>query len=116
MDGNQLHNFCLMKDKTFVAAYTIGLIDKAQEDSAGAGFDKFVSRLDFPNTAENVGELAKGLNEVRDEVEGYCIPDTAKATQGANAVCKYLADNPAQRHKSAASLVRQALIVAWPCK
>jgi hypothetical protein len=116
MDGSQLRSFCLTKDKTFVAAYTLGLIDKAREDSAGTGFDKFVSGLDFPNTAGNVGALARGLNEVRDEVEGYCIPDVAKAAQGADAVCKYLADNPAQRDKSAASLVRQALIVAWPCK
>ena len=116
MDGKTLHNFCQMNDKAFVAAYTVGLIDKAQEDSAGTGFDRFVSGLDFPNTFENVGALAKGLNEVRGEVEGYCIPDAAKATQGADVVCKYLADNPAQRNKSAASLVRQALIAAWPCR
>ena len=116
MDGNQLHNFCAMKDKAFIAAYTVGLIDKAREDSAGAGFDKFVSRLNFPNTPENVGALAEGLNDVRDGVEGYCIPDAAKATRGADVICKYLADNPAQRNKSAASLVRQALITAWPCK
>jgi hypothetical protein len=116
MDGNQLRNFCQMKDKTFVAAYTLGLIDKAREDSVGTAFDKFVSRLDFPNTVENVGALVKGLNEVRDDVQGFCIPDATKATEGADAVCKYLADNPAQRDKSAASLVRQALIAAWPCK
>jgi hypothetical protein len=116
MDGNQLHNFCLMKDKAFVTAYTVGLIDKAREDGAAAGFDKFVSTLNFPNTAQNVGALAKGLNEVRDDVVGYCIPDAAKATQGAEVVCKYLADNGAQSNQSAAALVRQALIAAWPCK
>jgi len=116
MDGNQLHNFCRMKDKAFVTAYTVGLIDKAREDGGAAGFDKFVSTLNFPNTPENVGALSKGLNEVRNEVEGYCIPDIAKATQGAEVVCKYLADNPAQSDKSAAALVRQALIAAWPCK
>lgn len=116
MDGNQLHDFCVMKDKAFIAAFTLGLIDKAREDSGGAGFDKFVSRLNFPNTLENDGALAEGLNEVRNGVEGYCIPDAAKATRGADVVCKYLADNPAQRDKNAAYLVRQALIAAWPCK
>lgn len=115
MDGNQLRNFCLMKDKTFVTAYTVGLIDKGREDSDAAGFDKFVSTLDFPNTPANVGALVKGVNEVRGDVEGYCIPDAAKATQGGEVVCKYLAENPAQGDKSAAALVRRALISAWPC-
>jgi hypothetical protein len=116
MDSNQLRNFCLMKDKSFVTAYTIGLIDKAREDGAATGFDKFVSNLDFPNTAKNVGALVNGLNAVRSNIEGYCIPSAAKATQGAEMVCKYLADNPAQTEQSAAALVRQALIAAWPCK
>jgi|GEM_PF-2722768 len=116
MDGNQLRNFCLMKDKTFITAYTVGLIDKAREDSDAVGFDNFVSNLNFPNTPENVGALAKGLNAVRRTVEGYCIPDAVKATQGAEAVCKYLADNPAQSAQSAAALVSKALIAAWPCK
>lgn len=45
----------------------------------------------------------------------YCVPLSAKLGQTRDVFCKYLKDNPADRHMLGSVLLRRALVAAWPC-
>lgn len=45
----------------------------------------------------------------------YCIPNAAKTAQIVDLSCIYIRSNPQYRHYSAAFMIQQALIEAWPC-
>jgi hypothetical protein len=45
-----------------------------------------------------------------------CKPNGVTITQTTDVVCKYLADNPQDRHLQAASLVVFSLEAAFPCR
>ncbi|NPD17605.1 hypothetical protein HOY34_20680 [Xinfangfangia sp. D13-10-4-6] len=48
-------------------------------------------------------------------VFGMCVPKNATAAQVSDVFCKYIIENPAQRHYAAGSLVWTAMNEAWPC-
>jgi Rap1a immunity proteins len=45
----------------------------------------------------------------------YCTPDGVTRGQAADVVLRYLEETPAERHMSAAYLVRAAFLKAYPC-
>jgi hypothetical protein len=45
----------------------------------------------------------------------YCVPDAVRSPQLVDIAYKYLQDHPANRHESAAFLVRQSFRELWPC-
>ena len=46
----------------------------------------------------------------------FCLSDGVRASQAADIVTAWLANNPKDRHIGAAGIVAQALSQAWPCK
>ena len=45
----------------------------------------------------------------------FCSPDNITAGQVSDMVKKYLDNNPSTRHKTAESLINEALKQVWPC-
>jgi hypothetical protein len=45
----------------------------------------------------------------------YCIPSNANVGQLLDTFCKFLKENPEQRHLPGSNLVRLTLVKAWPC-
>jgi hypothetical protein len=45
----------------------------------------------------------------------FCSPENVTAGQVSDMVKRYLDNNPSTRHKTAESLINQALKQAWPC-
>jgi len=50
------------------------------------------------------------------DIENYCIPAGASLGQAVDVFCKYLKDNPEERHLPASVLAAKSLGLAWPCK
>ncbi len=48
-------------------------------------------------------------------ISSYCIPDGVSRAQMADVYCKYLGDNPAERHKPSAALFNTSFTKAWTC-
>jgi hypothetical protein len=85
-DGNGLLEMC-KKSNFSAATYAIGVYD-----------------------AERVVADAKIENSL------ICLPTNVTVGQIGDIVCKYLADNPAKRHYTAARSVLAVLIDDFPCK
>ena len=62
-----------------------------------------------------VKETASGWHQAT-EKQPYCIPEAAESDQLIRVVVKFLENNPAQLHYSAATLVQTAFAEAFPCK
>ena len=86
MSGNDLHRFCL------------GGTDDARAFSVGV--------------ADTYELLVK-----KDGATGFfCLPEDVKARQLGDVFCKFLAENPANRHEGAAGLAAVSFAEAWPCR
>jgi hypothetical protein len=108
-DGNKLIPLCSSGEQ-FLAGYIAGMVDKAKADmliiiSPGA-------RKATPNVSY---QLSPDVQEMITNVGGYCIPASVTVGQVVAVFCKYLADNPVERHKEGAYLFVTALKAAWPC-
>ena len=62
-----------------------------------------------------VQDTARGWHREA-KIQLYCIPEAAKSDQLIRVTLKFLENNPAQLHYSAATLVETAFVLAFPCK
>jgi hypothetical protein len=107
--GNQLLTVC-DNGKEFLRGYVAGFLDKARTDAS-----LFVSH--FMRDAK-AGESVQvpGLAETLLLIEGYCPQERVSLVQAPDVFCKYLKDNPADRHKPATFLISESLKEVWVCK
>jgi hypothetical protein len=115
--GNEVEAQCQV-NKPFVYGYVSGAVDKATKD-APALYGFYIEIFGVLGVKQSVVETNKineALGNTALEIEGYCIPTGATVAQTSDVFCKYLQENPAQRQKSAAELLKVALKSAWPCK
>lgn len=84
-DGNKLHEACQI-DHGFCVGYVAGIVDSY-------GY---------------IASYSSGPLQ-------FCLPHNATAQQVSDVAVKYLDDNPAQRHMTAALLVLAAVKQAFPC-
>jgi hypothetical protein len=108
--GNNIYKYCT-SDRAIVVKYAAGAIDKSTKDFASIGL--FWSHL-FKAVEQE--KLDSAMQEAKGAVRGYCEPNGVNLAQAADVFCKYLKDNPADRHKAASELLDIALSEAWPCK
>lgn len=98
--GNRLSELCV-SDKSFVLGYVVGMADKAGDDIGIA-------------SARLAGDLR--LATLLYEIENYCIPKEATLGQAVDVFCKFLRDNPGERHLPASVLAAKSFSKVWPCK
>jgi MFS-type transporter involved in bile tolerance (Atg22 family) len=69
------------------------------------------------DTAERISAMGyvMGVFDVYVRVT-FCAPNTVTAGQLNDMIKNYLTNNPAIRHRSAESIISDALKQAWPCK
>jgi hypothetical protein len=102
--GNELHELC-QGNREAVSGYVAGVIDKSTYD---------LSVLSMLDQAPS-GDVVTFARKYR--MGGFiCYPDGMILRQARDVVCKYLADHPEHRQKTAEGLVQAALYDAWPCK
>ncbi len=109
-DGNELHAQC----EGYQSAATD--IENAARWSWCLGYVSGVMDTNlYRHTLAKTDYRDVGVNA---QNERWCInyPEDVAYYEWTAAVAKYLADNPAERHKDAHVLVTQALKAAWPCK
>jgi len=100
-----------------VAMFVAGVMDKAATDERALGKYEQDTEGDPKNSTDaRVGKVIANLAIALGAIKSYCIPQGATIGQAADVFCKYLKDNPADRHKNAADLVTTALNDAWGCK
>lgn len=92
LDGNDLHSLC--SDSPVVAGYyVVGVIDnEVDQDRAVTADGQVVLTREF-----------------------LCIPDGVVGNQARDVVCRYLDENPEDRHWPASGLTYNAIRVVWPC-
>jgi hypothetical protein len=98
-DGNRLVSMCI-SGTGFVQGYVGGQIDKGMEDVG------IVS-------VQMAGD--KRLHDVIFTIEAFCLPQGVVLGQAVDVFCRYLTENPAERHLPAPQLVSKSLSKAWPC-
>jgi hypothetical protein len=97
LSGNQLMDFVRSSERV-----TQGRHDPNGPDSANAGFvNGFVAGVAFT------------LDDISMKV---CLPSKGTVGQYKAVVTQYLKENPAQLHRGAEQLVREALERSFPCK
>jgi archaeosine-15-forming tRNA-guanine transglycosylase len=62
------------------------------------------------------GYVAGAVEKTRKSSAVYCLPEKATVVQGRDVFCKFLQENPEQRHRPAAELLDVAFGSVWPCK
>jgi Rap1a immunity proteins len=103
MSGDRLYEACNNKShRAGLMAYISGVWDKAGSD--------YISALIYE------GMQHKGEKMLSTSIKNACPADNVTIGQMADVICKYLKDNPAERHKLAADLVTQALDLAFRCE
>lgn len=85
-NGNDLHDRC-QNSESFTRGFVAGVNDAFY--------------------ASSVHENIKTLR--------LCSPTDSDLEQLTDVVCKYLSDNPAERHYNAALLIREILTETYPC-
>jgi len=98
-DGNRLVSMCV-SDTGFVQGYVGGQIDKGTEDIG------IVS-------VQMAGD--KRIRDVLFTIEAFCLPQGVVLGQAVDVFCRYLTENPAERHLPGPQLVSKSLSKAWPC-
>jgi Rap1a immunity proteins len=112
--GNELNASCKKKD-IIVYAYVAGTVDKAEADQ-GVLTQKIIDTLDERQKgAKGADGTVAALGTALVSMKHYCIPKGVTLEQMGDVFCKYLAEKPAERQKSAADLLVSALNGAWPC-
>src|SRR6266545_1426716 len=96
-DGNKHHELCTINPQ-FVLGYVAGHMDKAQDD---VGISSVMLAGD------------QRLTPLMFTIEPYCLPETAKLGQAVDVYCKYLRDNPGERHRPSAALLGSAFAAVW---
>lgn len=109
-DGNKIHRFCQESGTLFVRGYVTGLFDRS-EDAYWA-----IVGLGAKMAPADREKYTASTNGAMNEIQGYCAPEKVTVRQLTDVFCKYLRDNPADRHEPASSLFSKAVGHAWPCK
>lgn len=86
-NGNDLHKACTDGNKQFLTGYVGGTFDMLEGAKVQAGVKS-----------------------------AYCKPRKATLGQLVDITCKWLKENPAQRHRPAALVANMALAEAYPCE
>jgi hypothetical protein len=98
-DGNRMAQICA-GDRSFVLGYVAGMLDKATDDVGIA-------------SVHLAGD--QRLGPMLFTIEAYCLPKGVVLSQALDVYCKYLRENPAERHQTAPILFSQSLSKMWPC-
>ena len=112
-DGNHLIRTCT-SNVDYLQGYVSGLIEKADADG-NVVLGQPAPNLDIGKTEERTKEYIRFLGVVVKEIEGYCVPKGAVVNQVTDIFCKYMRENPAERHKPGHVIFRDSLMKAWPC-
>ncbi|MCK1742005.1 hypothetical protein IVA80_14255 [Bradyrhizobium sp. 139] len=98
-DGNDLHKSCLSNNQQAVSFYVAGVFDKSNADVA-------VTRFYVP--ASEV-ERNPSLGSLANAIRSFCVDPNVSLGQVRDVTCKWLVENPARRHYTAALIVQTAL-------
>jgi len=102
--GNRLHGLC--KDlPEFMNGYVAGWLEKFQNDRLAVSVDYLTYSRDERHEA-----LSKTI------VANICLPQELTLQQTTDVICKFLNDNPKERHLTAAYHLTHALSEAYPCR
>lgn len=97
------------------------LASPASADYGGFLKGNDLIRFCDPNARQTAFGYAAGALEATQAASGmgtsitYCLPKDVTLSQTTDVMCKYLAENPANRHLSAGMLTLMAFTEAWPC-
>jgi hypothetical protein len=89
MDGNELHKHCSLKTDS-ARTFVVGFV---------SGSTRGIDLMSYMFTKKSY----------------FCTPSNLKFGQSADIVCKWLSENPRQRHLTASGLVLNAIEEAFPC-
>jgi hypothetical protein len=106
LDGNKIHSLC-SEAPDLLNLYVSGVLDEA------VAMKEMIFVLHEIKSANPPKEMALMYRIANGNV---CTPDGVTIAQSRDIVCKHLKDNPETRQNTAASLVRDALEAAFPCK
>jgi Rap1a immunity proteins len=106
--GNELHDLC-QSNRPAVIMYVAGLHD-ASEHAMNVSVKTLALHFSLSLSKDQAD-----FDSVLKDIAGYCLPENATTGQVADVFCKYLRDNPAQRHLNVAHLFSTAMAAAWPC-
>jgi hypothetical protein len=112
--GNELLSLC-QGNPSLVAGYVIGVAETGSRDMAVVVSGYAVAPRATTHSQEEADAWVSRLKATTKAMHGYCFPDGVTRVQSKDVVCKYLRDNPSERHLSGTVLVRKAFIKAWPC-
>ena len=105
VDGNKLLDLC-KSTPNVASVYVAGVFDYSETVERTFGWVRAIvkDKLDGPEKSV-----------IEDAAKVACVPEKSTDGQLRDIVCKYLVDNPVNRHSSAALQVGEALRKAYPC-
>ncbi len=98
----------------FVASAQFEALQEAAQDEMTAGFYTGNRLYEMRGTVQFVTYIL-GVHDASKARLTFCTPRESTGRQLADVVEKYLRDNPGVRDRQAHQLVRDALVVTWPC-
>jgi len=111
VSGNELYSACNVQGDAgpdIQYGYCIGFITGAWEGTKiGVAIIPLMTNPD---------DTAAEIDAVSNQILGICLPDSVERGQVVAVMMKYLEENPASRHEPARSLLRLALMDAFPCQ
>jgi hypothetical protein len=107
MDGNKLFEGCRQQYRVGLSGYVAGVWDKAGSDAVTATV--YLAMQDRKKSEHMDKMLMDGMNAA-------CLPQGVTNGQMVDVICKFLRDNPAERHKLGSDLTMNALVTAFPCE
>jgi hypothetical protein len=114
MTGNELLSLC-QSNPSLVTGYVTGISEGGSRATLVVISKYSVGPGDAIKSQEDANAWVSRLKSTTKELQGYCFPSGVTRAQSRGVICKYLQDNPAERHLSGAFLTRVALTKAWPC-
>jgi hypothetical protein len=85
-------------------------------DACRGSSGPFRSREAATDAAFNTGECMGFIKGVLATTDGHCIPAEVIMGQIIRVVVQYVDARPARAHEPFATLVKEAVRTAWPCK
>jgi hypothetical protein len=112
LSGNQLYDYCTISNSKvksiFLDGFIIGVLEKAYHDRAAV--------LDFTPSKPDTDSAASGefLATVLGGIGVFCVPAKPNPKQLVDVFCKYLRDNPGDRHLGGSTLVVRSMEAGFP--
>ena len=112
LSGNQLYEYCANSNTRvssfFLDGFIIGVLEKTYHDQKAV--------LDFTPSKPDTGSAAYGefFATVLGGIGVFCVPAKPNPKQLVDMFCKYLRDNPEERHLGGSTLVVASMEKGFP--